>query len=85
MLAKVEISAQVHMLCSTYALCTDVEEVAMVLVGSFKEYEGNYTAYVESVLFTIRKDKKKDRVEISSEQLSEAMTRAEEMGLVIVM
>ncbi|KAI8903531.1 BRCA1/BRCA2-containing complex, subunit 3-like protein [Gorgonomyces haynaldii] len=77
---KVQLQAQVHILLSSYVYSTDAEEVAMLLCGRFDRE----TAIVETCLFMTRKDKTTDRVEISSEQLSEALMEAESMGLKVI-
>ncbi|KAJ3273719.1 BRCA1 BRCA2-containing complex, subunit 3 [Terramyces sp. JEL0728] len=73
---KVTVDASVHLLLSTFALSNEMEEVAAMLLGSAEE-----DISITSCVFLVRKDKRKDRVEISSEQLSEAMERAEKLGL----
>ncbi|KAJ3321246.1 BRCA1 BRCA2-containing complex, subunit 3 [Boothiomyces sp. JEL0866] len=76
---KVTIDASVHLLLSTFALSNEMEEVAAMLLGSTEE-----DVYITSCVFLVRKDKRKDRVEISSEQLSEAMEKAEKLGLRVI-
>ncbi|KAJ3310715.1 BRCA1 BRCA2-containing complex, subunit 3 [Boothiomyces sp. JEL0838] len=76
---KVTIDATVHLLLSTFALSNEMEEVAAMLLGSTEE-----DVYISSCVFLVRKDKRKDRVEISSEQLSEAMEKAEKLGLRVI-
>jgi BRCA1/BRCA2-containing complex subunit 3 len=76
---KVEISTHVHLLLSSYALSNETQEICCVLLGSKSEY-----IRVTQVVFTIRKQKKKDRVEISSEQLSIALVEADKLGLQVV-
>lgn len=63
----------------------DSEEVASLLLGSFDPIDSSlYIANVKSCIFLARKDKKKDRVEISSEQLSSAIEQAEKMGMTVI-
>lgn len=52
----------------------------MLLVGSWEAG----IAQIKTCVFTIRQDKKKDRVEISSEKLSEALDEAERLGLRVI-
>ena len=77
---RVEISSSINLLMSCYAHSTETEEVACILLGNIT----NEIATVSQVVFSVRKDKRKDRVEISSEQLSMAMTEAEALGLRVV-
>ncbi|KAJ3046310.1 BRCA1 BRCA2-containing complex, subunit 3 [Rhizophlyctis rosea] len=79
-LAAVHLSPEVHLLCMTYGLCTEKEETLALLLGSFE----NQIAKVDKCIFMTRKDKRKDRVEISSEQLSAAMAEAEKLETQVV-
>jgi BRCA1/BRCA2-containing complex subunit 3 len=76
---QVEITSGVHLLLSAYALSNEFEEICCVLLGT-----KSTLIRVSSVVFTIRKQKKKDRVEISSEQLSMALDEADRQGLQVV-
>ncbi|KAI8905257.1 lys-63-specific deubiquitinase BRCC36-like protein [Powellomyces hirtus] len=83
-LTAVYLSAEVHMLCLAYSLCTEKEETLALLLGHFYEEDGKSYARVERCLICSRKDKRKDRVEISEEQLSGAITEAEASGTSVV-
>ncbi|KAJ3113697.1 DNA replication licensing factor mcm8 [Phlyctochytrium bullatum] len=83
---NVHVSANVHFLLTTYALSTEREETLAMLMGRFERPKLDAGAppptgeigVVEGCLFCPRKDKRKDRVEISSEQLSQAISYAEQ-------
>ncbi|KAI8894639.1 JAB1/Mov34/MPN/PAD-1 ubiquitin protease-domain-containing protein [Globomyces pollinis-pini] len=74
---KVLLASQVHLLFSTYALSNESEEVAAMMLGSV--LDGCLS--ISDVVFCSRKDKRKDRVEISNEQLMLAMEKADSLGL----
>ena len=63
--------------CMTHSLSTECEEVMGLLIG---EVSGD-TSHIYGVILLKRSDKRKDRVEISPEQLSNASTEAEKVGL----
>eukprot|EP00842_Homolaphlyctis_polyrhiza_P006642 jgi/Hompol1/697/HPOL_002588-RA len=100
-LSRIELSSEIHMLCSSYALSTGNEEVALVLLGTYgtqgqnedeqKKDAGDLldsaadkVAVVQSCVFVVRHDKRRDRVEISSSELSRALGEAEAAGLRVV-
>ncbi|KAI9092878.1 lys-63-specific deubiquitinase BRCC36-like protein [Phlyctochytrium arcticum] len=83
-LAAVHLSAEVYMQCLSYSLCTEKEETLALLLGDFRQKSSGHYAFVEKCLILTRKDKRKDRVEISDEQLSSAITEAEEAGFKVV-
>ncbi|XP_022778176.1 lys-63-specific deubiquitinase BRCC36-like [Stylophora pistillata] len=74
----VRIEADAYMVCLTHALSTEREEVMGLLIG---EVEDERVAHIYSVIMLQRLDKRKDRVEISPEQLSDASTQAERLGI----
>ncbi|XP_058941933.2 lys-63-specific deubiquitinase BRCC36 [Pocillopora verrucosa] len=74
----VKIEADAYMVCLTHALSTEREEVMGLLIG---EVEDEMVAHIYSVIMLQRLDKRKDRVEISPEQLSDASTQAERLGM----
>jgi len=84
-LSHVTLSPEVHLLCMSYSLCTgnyppvellhiiplihcpkEKEETLALLLGDFVS---DSIARVDRCIFATRKDKRKDRVEISSEQV----------------
>ncbi|KND03596.1 uncharacterized protein SPPG_01071 [Spizellomyces punctatus DAOM BR117] len=83
-LSAVHVSAEVHMLCLSYSLCTEKEETLALLLGTYYEENGKDFANVDRCLILTRKDKRKDRVEISDEQLSNAIEEAEATGTKVV-
>ncbi|XP_073255270.1 lys-63-specific deubiquitinase BRCC36-like [Porites lutea] len=74
----VKIEADAYMVCLTHALSTEREEVMGLLIGEIEEEK---VAHIYSVIMLQRLDKRKDRVEISPEQLSDASTQAERLGM----
>ncbi|KAL1447646.1 hypothetical protein MTO96_028450 [Rhipicephalus appendiculatus] len=71
---RVNLSADVYMVCLSHALSTEKEEVMGLLIGEIDETK---VAHISAVILLRRSDKRKDRVEISPEQLSDASTQAE--------
>ncbi|GFR14278.1 hypothetical protein TNCT_159602 [Trichonephila clavata] len=61
-------------------MSTDGEEIVGLLVG---EVDENRVAHVSAVVILRRSDKRKDRVEISPEQLSNASTEAERLACIL--
>lgn len=98
-LIKVELQADVYMLCLQHALSTENFEVMGLLIGDVCLdnsipnriiYISNISSYclnqledgiakISAVIILRRLDKKKDRVEISPEQLLEATVEAERL------
>ncbi|XP_064483943.1 lys-63-specific deubiquitinase BRCC36-like [Ornithodoros turicata] len=71
---RVNLSMDVYMVCLSHALSTEKEEVMGLLIGEIDETK---VAHISAVIVLRRSDKRKDRVEISPEQLSDASTQAE--------
>ncbi|XP_066601551.1 lys-63-specific deubiquitinase BRCC36-like [Prorops nasuta] len=76
-LKKVELQADVYAVCLQHALSTENFEVMGLLIGNLEDK----IAKISAVIILRRSDKKKDRVEISSEQLLEAAAEAERLQL----
>ncbi|KAG7188250.1 hypothetical protein KM043_016112 [Ampulex compressa] len=74
-LEKVELQTDVYMVCLQHALSTENFEVMGLLIGNF----AYGVAKISAVIILRRSDKKKDRVEISSEQLLKAAAEAERL------
>ncbi|XP_029679606.1 lys-63-specific deubiquitinase BRCC36 [Formica exsecta] len=74
-LQKVELQTDVYMVCLQHALSTENFEVMGLLIGNF----ACGIAKISAVIILRRLDKKKDRVEISSEQLLKAAAEAERL------
>ncbi|KAJ3182368.1 BRCA1 BRCA2-containing complex, subunit 3 [Geranomyces variabilis] len=83
-LTAVYLSAEVNCVCQAYSLCTEKEETLLLLLGHYYEENGKSFARVVRPFICTRKDKRKDRVEISEEQLSAAITEAERSGTSVV-
>ncbi|XP_037274162.2 lys-63-specific deubiquitinase BRCC36-like [Rhipicephalus microplus] len=75
---RVNLSADVYMVCLSHALSTEKEEVMGLLIGEIDEMK---VAHISAVILLRRSDKRKDRVEISPEQLSDASTQAETLAI----
>lgn len=76
MVKKVLIESDALEVCMVHALSTEKEEVMGLLIG---EVEDNIS-HIHAVIMLRRLDKRKDRVEISPEQLSSASSEAEDIG-----
>nr|XP_031844580.1 lys-63-specific deubiquitinase BRCC36-like [Nomia melanderi] len=74
-LKKVELHTDVYMVCLQHALSTESFEVMGLLIGNIVRG----IAKIVAVIILRRLDKKKDRVEISSEQLLKAVAEAERL------
>ncbi|GIX94305.1 hypothetical protein CEXT_391991 [Caerostris extrusa] len=77
---QVNLSTDVYFVCLNHAMSTDGEEIVGLLVG---EVDENRVAHVSAVVLLRRSDKRKDRVEISPEQLSSASTEAERLACIL--
>lgn len=73
----VHMNADVYKVCLQHALSTEKEEVMGLLIGEIDE---NKEARVSALVMLRRSDKRKDRVEISPEQLSGAAELAEKLA-----
>ncbi|XP_022088114.1 lys-63-specific deubiquitinase BRCC36-like [Acanthaster planci] len=73
----VYLAADAYMVCLTHALSTEREEVMGLCIG---EIDTNRAVHIVSVIMLQRSDKRKDRVEISPEQLSMAASEAESLA-----
>ncbi|XP_034188268.1 lys-63-specific deubiquitinase BRCC36 isoform X1 [Osmia lignaria lignaria] len=78
-LKKVELQTDVYMTCLQHALSTERFEVMGLLLGDTV----NGVANIIAVIILRRLDKKRDRVEISPEQLTEAVNEAERLTEVL--
>ncbi|KAI4484471.1 lys-63-specific deubiquitinase BRCC36-like [Polistes fuscatus] len=76
-LEKVELHADVYMVCLHHALSTEIFEVMGLLIGNCVEGIANISA----VMILHRLDKKKDRVEISPEQVLKAAAEADRLTI----
>uniref|UniRef100_A0A8C5BH13 MPN domain-containing protein n=1 Tax=Gadus morhua TaxID=8049 RepID=A0A8C5BH13_GADMO len=70
-------AADAFLVCMNHALSTEKEEVMGLCLG---EMETDRIVHIHSVIILRRSDKRKDRVEISPEQLSAASTEAERLA-----
>lgn len=73
---RVEITSDVYFVCMAHALATEQEEVMGLLLGDSTKT----CVRVWAVSLLTRSDKRKDRVEISPEQLTSAAQRAEQIS-----
>jgi len=78
-LTLVEISSDAYLVCMTHALTTEKEEVMGLLLGDIEKNKsiGQNIAKITCVSVLTRSDRRKDRVEISPEQLTAATQEAE--------
>lgn len=77
MIRKVKFYSDALQVCMAHALSTEKEEVMGLLIG---EVDDENISHVHAIIMLRRLDKRKDRVEISPEQLSNASTDAENIG-----
>ncbi|KAM4635257.1 lys-63-specific deubiquitinase [Polymixia lowei] len=75
--SAVHLESDAFLVCMNHALSTEKEEVMGLCIG---ELETSRIVHVHSVIILRRSDKRKDRVEISPEQLSAASTEAERLA-----
>ncbi|KAI6654876.1 Lys-63-specific deubiquitinase BRCC36 [Oopsacas minuta] len=77
MLCFVWLSADAYFVCMTHALSTEKEEIMGLLLG---ETLPGDTVWIYGVFMMRRSDKRADRVEISPEQLSAALTESQTLS-----
>ncbi|XP_062916744.1 lys-63-specific deubiquitinase isoform X1 [Mobula hypostoma] len=73
----VHLDSDAFLVCLNHALSTEKEEVMGLCIG---EVDTSRIVHIHSVIILRRSDKRKDRVEISPEQLSAASTEAERLA-----
>ncbi|XP_057351497.1 lys-63-specific deubiquitinase BRCC36 isoform X2 [Manis pentadactyla] len=73
----VHLDSDAFLVCLNHALSTEKEEVMGLCIG---EVDTVRIVHIHSVIILRRSDKRKDRVEISPEQLSAASTEAERLA-----
>eukprot|EP01080_Neovahlkampfia_damariscottae_P012087 gene12087-5580_t len=74
----VHITQDCYYACCSHALTTEKEEIMGLLIGSVETtQQGKNKGIIWDICMLTRVDKRKDRVEISSEQLVSATTKAE--------
>uniref|UniRef100_A0A673XTY7 BRCA1/BRCA2-containing complex subunit 3 n=1 Tax=Salmo trutta TaxID=8032 RepID=A0A673XTY7_SALTR len=71
--SAVHLESDAFLVCMNHALSTEKEEVMGLCIG---EVDTNRIVHIHSVIILRRSDKRKDRVEISPEQLSSAATES---------
>ncbi|XP_061576744.1 lys-63-specific deubiquitinase [Cololabis saira] len=76
--SAVHLAADAFLVCLNHALSTEKEEVMGLLIG--EQDAAARLLHVRSVIILRRSDKRKDRVEISPEQLSAASSEAERLA-----
>ncbi|XP_061733134.1 lys-63-specific deubiquitinase [Nerophis ophidion] len=77
--SAVHLESDAFLVCMNHALSTEKEEVMGLCIG---EVEAGRVVHIHSVIILRRSDKRKDRVEISPEQLSAASTEAERLAAI---
>nr|XP_009862222.1 lys-63-specific deubiquitinase BRCC36 [Ciona intestinalis] len=78
--SRVYLQADAYLSCITHALSNESEEVMGLCIGEMVEKVTGCEIHISAVMLLRRMDKRKDRVEISVEQLSNASTHAEELA-----
>ncbi|MGH0143217.1 UNVERIFIED_CONTAM: hypothetical protein FKN15_019793 [Acipenser sinensis] len=74
----VHLESDAFLVCMNHALSTEKEEVMGLCIGEVGYgVDTDRIVHIHSVIILRRSDKRKDRVEISPEQLSAASTEAE--------
>jgi BRCA1/BRCA2-containing complex subunit 3 len=82
LLSRVIVSPDVLYTCLSHALSTEHQEIMGLLLGTL--INNNTEAFVQRSMVLSRKDKKKDRVEVSYADLGLASTVAEDLSLRVV-
>eukprot|EP01091_Cochliopodium_minus_P018509 TRINITY_DN7530_c0_g1_i1.p1 TRINITY_DN7530_c0_g1~~TRINITY_DN7530_c0_g1_i1.p1 ORF type:complete len:613 (+),score=131.94 TRINITY_DN7530_c0_g1_i1:31-1869(+) len=77
--SKVYITSEVFAVCVQHALTTEREEVMGLLLGDCKEEDNGLITTIWAVQVLQRIDKRKDRVEVSDEQIIFAQEKAEKL------
>jgi len=78
-LSEVYITDDAYFTCITHALTTEKEEVMGLLIGDTEITDRGMIAHIFATSVLIRSDKRKDRVEISPEQLTAGMAEADKI------
>lgn len=78
-LSYVHVTQDVFHACTSHALTTEKEEIMGVLIGNIELKGDKKKAIIWDISMLTRMDKRKDRVEISSEQLVESTLQAEKL------
>jgi len=76
MLARVDVTRDVHFGMLAHALSTEKEEVLGLLLGSFEDSDAGLVCTVWSAAPQSRRDRRRDRVETTPEQLAAALQLA---------
>ena len=75
--SAVELTTDAFLVCTSHALTTEKEEVMGLLLGDVQRGVNGAVAYILGCALLTRSDRRKDRVEISPEQLAAASSDAE--------
>lgn len=75
--SAVELTTDAFLVCTSHALTTEKEEVMGLLLGDVQRSVNGAVAYILGCALLTRSDRRKDRVEISPEQLAAASSEAE--------
>ena len=76
-LSAVELTSDAFLVCTAHALTTEKEEVMGLLLGDVQRGDSGSVAHILGCQLLTRSDRRKDRVEISPEQLAAASSHAE--------
>jgi len=78
-LVQVCITDDAYFSCMSHALTTEKEEVMGLLLGDIEKTPRGDVAHITAISVLTRSDKRKDRVEISPEQLTAGMAEADKI------
>lgn len=81
-LSRIVVSPDTLYSCLNHALSTEHQEIMGLLLGFLRKNESE--ACISRSMVLNRKDKKKDRVEVSVEALASASTVAEDLSLQVI-
>ena len=76
-LSAVELTSDAFLVCTSHALTTEKEEVMGLLLGDVQRGALGAVVHILGCALLTRSDRRKDRVEISPEQLAAATSNAE--------
>eukprot|EP00743_Colponemidia_sp_Colp-15_P004749 GILK01005114.1.p1 GENE.GILK01005114.1~~GILK01005114.1.p1 ORF type:complete len:353 (+),score=63.67 GILK01005114.1:284-1342(+) len=79
-MTSVKMSTDAFRACLSHALTTEREEIMGLLLGETEDTEEGLVSSIWAISTLTRLDKRKDRVEISPEQLTNAATEAEKIS-----
>jgi len=82
--ARVWLNSDAYLVCLTHAMSNETEEIMGLCIGEVDDKVNECEITIYAVMLLRRLDKRKDRVEIDSTQLSKASTVAD-ISFIIVL